>query len=217
MQIVLASANAGKRKEIEALLVPLGHEVIPVGDLTPEFDPVEDGETFLENARIKALEAFRCTGLPTVADDSGLCVVGLGLEPGVRSARYAGPGASDSDRVARLLHEMRDLRGDDRQAWFACAVVAVLREDAPVSPGTVLVAKDPDLPPGWVLVSTEGRAYGRIGFEAKGDRGFGYDPVFLPDETPGETLAQLEMGVKNGISHRGKAFSQFAACLTDQA
>jgi XTP/dITP diphosphohydrolase len=210
-RLVVATGNPGKLREIDAALDGLEIHLVAVKELAPAFDPEETGETFLDNARIKALDAARATGLPAVADDSGLCVVGLGLEPGVRSARYAGPGKSDRQRIDALLEAMAGLDSGGRRAWFACAVCALLPPEW-LSDEARAEARPSPLPD-LVEVKTEGRLMGAIGHHPSGDRGFGYDPVFHPDADPTRTLAQFHMSEKNAISHRGQAFAALRKLL----
>jgi len=210
-RLVVATGNQGKISEIAALLSGLSVEVVPIGSLVPGFYVEETGETFLENARLKAMAAFRETGLPAIADDSGLCVVGLGLEPGVRSSRYAGEGRSDAQRVAFLLSKMEMLTGADRTAWFSCTLYGVIpAEWAGGAVDGVTLERGPE---GHVGVAAVGKLPGRIGFEPRGSQGFGYDPVFHPDDDPARTLAQYGLEEKNRISHRGIAFKTFADWL----
>ncbi len=219
-RLVVATGNRGKIREISSLLARLPVEVVPVGSLVAGFDPEETGATFLENARLKAMAAFHATGLPSLADDSGLCVVGLGLEPGVRSSRYAGEGKSDADRVRFLLSRMEKLTGAERAAWFACTLYGVI--PAAWVPGVASAGPDPAStgvslepgPPGFLGVVCVGRLPGQIGFDPRGTDGFGYDPVFHPDDDPTRTLAQYGLDEKNRISHRGIAFRTFSDWLS---
>ncbi len=182
-RIVLATGNAGKVREMQSHLEKAGVEVVAQSafDL-PE--AVEDAPSFVENALIKARHAARLTGLPAVADDSGLVVPALGGAPGVRSARYAGPRASDADNVDKLLMALAGVA--DRRAWFHCAMVYLAHPDDPTP------------------VIAEGRWAGWIAERPAGSGGFGYDPVFriAPD---GPTAAQLEPQEKHRLSHRGQA------------
>ena len=190
---VLASTNRGKLAEYKALLAGTG---IRLGALASDGAnaPAETGLTFVENALIKARHAAALAGRPAFADDSGLCVHALGGAPGVFSARYAGPGASDADNNARLLEALADVADADRQATFHCVIVALR------SPG------DP------APVIAEGRWPGRIAFAPRGTGGFGYDPIFV-DETCGLTAAELEPAVKNDTSHRGRAARELRRLL----
>jgi len=177
--VTLASRNEGKRRELERLAAgALELRLLPSD--APEV--VEDGATYLENARKKAEAIARFTGGPALADDSGLEVDALGGRPGVLSARYGGPGLDDAGRTARLLEELGD--ATDRRARFRCALVLV---------------------DGDAIVSSEGSLEGEIAFAPQGDGGFGYDPVFLASHFGGRTLAQVDAAEKNEISHRAVA------------
>jgi non-canonical purine NTP pyrophosphatase (RdgB/HAM1 family) len=205
-RIVVGTGNPGKIREIAVALNEARIAPVTIGDLVPHFDPVEDGANFLDNARIKAVAAVLATGLPACADDSGLCVVGLGLEPGIRSARYAGPGKSDGERTEYLLEQMADLTGAERRAYFQCALCAYVPEQW-LSPHGRAAATGSQWP-GLVELVTEGRFHGHIGDRAKGDGGFGYDPVFIPDGGSDRSLAQYSIQEKNVVSHRGLALAE---------
>jgi len=182
-KIVIATGNRGKLREIASLLADLELEVVAQADLGVE-PPEETGTTFVENALQKARHAARETGLPAIADDSGLVVAALEGRPGVWSARYAGPGADDAANNARLLRELDGVR--DRRAYFHCA--AVLVRDA----------EDPD------PIVAEASWHGEIAETEAGAGGFGYDPLF---RVPGRgcTSAELTSTEKNELSHRGQA------------
>ena len=182
-RLVLASDNAGKLAELRALLEPLRIEVVPQGRLGVSGAP-EPHPTFLENALAKARHAAAATGLPALADDSGLCCEALGGAPGVRSARYAGAAATDAANNAALVAQLEACA--DRRAHYVCVLVALRAADDPEP----LVA--------------EGRWYGRIVSGALGPHGFGYDPHFWIDSL-GATAAQLEPRRKNELSHRAMA------------
>ena len=186
-RLVLATANPDKAREIAALLA--GFDVVPRPADVPEVD--ETGETLEENARLKAVVLVEATGCAAVADDTGLEVVALAGAPGVYSARFAGEHASYADNVAKLLSEMEGVA--DRRARFR----------------TVALARFPD---GREVVA-EGVVDGVITTAARGDGGFGYDPVFQPDEGDGRTYAELTLEEKNALSHRGRAFRALAAQL----
>ena len=182
MRIVLATGNAGKVAEISSLLSE--HEVVP---RPPMDDPVEDGDTLLDNARIKARAVVDATGEPAVADDTGLFVDALDGAPGVETARYAGEGCTYEDNWRKLLRELGD--GDDRRATWR----------------TIALLLHPDGTEVWA----EGTCTGTITRDARGERGFGYDPVFVPDgET--RTFAEMSKADKNAVSHRGAAFRALA-------
>lgn len=190
-RIVLASNNAGKLAELQALLAPLGVQVHTQGSLGIAA-AAEPHETFLENALAKARHAARLSGLPALADDSGLCCHALAGAPGVRSARLAGEHAGDADNNALLLRMLDGIQ--DRSAHYACLVVAV-RAAGDSEP---LVA--------------EGRWNGRIADQPAGTGGFGYDPYFaLPEFAC--TAAQLDPAEKNRVSHRGQAMRAMVALL----
>lgn len=182
---VIATHNQGKLKEFQTLLAPLGVVLVGASELGIE-SPIEDGLTFVENALIKARAAARASGLPALADDSGLAVRALGGAPGVRSARYAGPEATDADNVAKLIDTMGSVAPEDRSARFVCALALLRHGDDP----------EP-------LLAT-GEWPGEILAEPIGDGGFGYDPVFF-DPALGLTAAQMDPAEKNRRSHRGRA------------
>ena len=186
-RVVLASRNPGKRRELEPAFTARGWELLDLDHLGIE-SPEETASTFVENALIKAHHAAkRSGGLWALAEDSGLCVPALGGRPGVYSARFAGEGASDAENNARLLEQMQTLSGAERRAYFIC-VMTLLRG-----------AEDP-LP-----VIAQGRWEGVIASLPQGQGGFGYDPIFLPDATPGRSAAELDPTEKNHISHRAQA------------
>jgi XTP/dITP diphosphohydrolase len=192
VKLVLATGNRGKVREIRRLLDGLGVTLITPDDLDSVPAVVEDGETFEANALKKARAFARAASLPALADDSGLVVTALGGRPGVHSARWGGPGATDADRCRLLLEEMDQVPDNERGAAFVC-VMALCRPD-----GTCR--------------TFEGRCQGRIARAPQGDNGFGYDPVFYVPEF-GQTMAQLPLAVKNRISHRGRALAALARDL----
>lgn len=184
-KIVLASGNAGKVREINKLFADSGIEVVPQSDYdVPEV--AETGTTFVENAIIKARHAAEITGLPTIADDSGIEVDALGARPGVYSARYSGSNASDSDNNSRMLAELKGLADRERSARYQCILVFMRS------------ATDP------VPIITQGSWEGRILQEPRGDGGFGYDPIFFVP-THNCSGGELPLEVKNTISHRAQA------------
>lgn len=193
VKVVLASSNPGKLAELRALLEPAGMHVVSQDAFGVE-PPEETGLTFVENALIKARAACAATGLPALADDSGVVVDALGGAPGIRSARFAGDGASDADNLARLLDALAGVEPPDRGAAFVCALV-YLRH-----------AHDP------CPIVCEGVWRGRILDAPRGDGGFGYDPVFFV-ETLGRTAAELSRVEKNAVSHRGQALAQLLGKL----
>lgn len=190
--LVVGSGNPGKVREIRALLAGLPAEVCSLADYPEAEAPEETGGTFAENARLKAVGLARQLGAWVLADDSGLCVDALGGAPGVQSARYAGNGATDAARVAKLLDALVDVGGPKRTAAFECA----------------LALASPD----GVLLETTGRCEGRIVRHPRGHNGFGYDPVFYyPDF--GATFAEVSPAAKNSVSHRGQALRALAERL----
>ena len=193
MKIVLASSNPGKLAELEALLGPAGLHVVAQDALGVE-PPAETGCTFVENALIKARAACTATGLPALADDSGIVVDALGGAPGVRSARYAGEDATDAENVARLLESLEGVAAPERGASFVC-VIACLRHERDPRP-----------------IVCEGIWEGRILEAPKGAGGFGYDPVFFV-EALGRSAAELSRTEKNAVSHRGQALKQLLGRL----
>ena len=193
MKVVLASSNPGKLAELNALLQSADLQFVSQDALGVE-PPEETGLTFVENALIKARAACAATGLPALADDSGVVVDALGGAPGVRSARYAGDGASDADNVAKLLDALEDVAAPERTAAFVCAIV-YLRH-----------ARDP------CPIVCEGVWEGRILDVARGAGGFGYDPVFFVASL-GRTAAELSRAEKNAVSHRGQALAQLLGRL----
>ena len=196
--IVVATGNAHKLVEIEQILgraLP-GTRFVAVSQLGDFEDPEETGETFAENALIKARAAVAETGLAAVADDSGLVVDALDGEPGVWSARYAGVHGDDAANNAKLLRNLEGVASDARTARFM-SVVALVRPD-----GSELLG--------------EGACEGEIGFAPRGDGGFGYDPLFLPRDTPGRTMAELSPDEKNAISHRFHALTRLCVVLDSE-
>ena len=184
-KLILASNNPGKIREIQSLLSGHDMEILPQALFTNE-QAEETGQTFLENALIKARHAARLGGLPVIADDSGLEVDALGGAPGVFSARYAGAGASDQENNAKLLRELADVEDEKRTARFRCVMVYV-RD-----------AEDTD------PIVADAAWEGRILRETRGENGFGYDPLFFVPEL-GCASAELPPEVKNSLSHRGQA------------
>lgn len=192
MRLVLASGNLHKAEEISRMLPDADLRLQSEFDVTPA---IESGSTFIENALIKARHACRQTGLPVIADDSGLCVEAMNGAPGIISARYAGETASDRDNVAKLLSELDG--ENNRNAFFHCVLVLLRSPDDP----RPLIA--------------EGTWHGEISRSPKGNQGFGYDPVFfLP--SLGRTAAELTQDEKNAISHRGLALQRLAKSLQDE-
>jgi XTP/dITP diphosphohydrolase len=187
-EILAATGNAHKVCEMAAILAPAGVRLLSAADVGGIPEVVEDGLTFRDNAVKKACEVAAATGRIVVADDSGLEVLALGGEPGVRSARYAGEGGNDGRNVGKLLSRLEGVA--DRRARFVC-VIAVAT-------------------PTGLLGTAEGTVPGRIIHAPRGSGGFGYDPVFVPDGYD-QTFAELPAEVKNGMSHRGRALAAAVA------
>jgi XTP/dITP diphosphohydrolase len=193
-KVVVATANLGKLSEIRSALAFPGWEFVTASDLRAEPpEVVEDGETFTDNALIKAYAYSERFQMPALADDSGLVVDALDGAPGVRSARYAGAKATDEKNNALLLHRLAGVPPEKRSARFHCAMIYVDEHGMP----TVAF----------------GVCEGHIGLAPRGDGGFGYDPLFLPAAAPGRTMAELPMDLKNEMSHRGNALRALAESL----
>lgn len=193
MKVIAATRNRHKLTEFSRILSPMGYEVVSQEEVCPGIEVEEDGATFLENARKKAVEIFRRTGMPTIADDSGLCVDALNGAPGVHSARYAddeGDGHDDKANNRKLLRELAGVPMEKRTARFVSAISFAIGEGE--------------------LVECEGICQGQIAFEALGDNGFGYDPLFLVE---GGSFASIPGEEKDRISHRGNALRKLQALL----
>lgn len=193
-KVVLASSNRGKLREINQILAGLGMEAVAQSDFTVP-DVEETGLSFVENAILKARHAAQLTGLPAIADDSGLEVDALDGAPGIYSARFAGVDASDADNLQKLLEDLKDVPEAERTARFQCLMVFMAHAQDP----TPLIC--------------QGSWEGRILFTPQGGNGFGYDPVFF---VPGENCAAAELSprIKNRLSHRGQALAKLLAALT---
>ena len=190
MKLVLATQNPKKLKEMNEILSHLGVEVVSEAELGVRIEVEETGETFTDNARLKATAVMQATGLPAVADDSGLCVDALNGGPGVYSARFGGEGLDDKGRYTLLL---QNLRGQTtRAAHFTCSIACAF--------------------PNGDTITAEGQAPGTIAFAPMGEGGFGYDPVFFVTDKA-KTFAQLTQEEKAEISHRGKALREFTTKL----
>lgn len=192
MKFVLASQNKHKLVEMQSILSAHGVEVVLGSDIGLHVDVEETGETFAENARIKARAVMEASGLPAIADDSGVCVDALNGAPGVYSARYGGPDLDDTGRYRLLLENMRGAR--TRSAHFTSAIACVF--------------------PNGDILESEGICPGTIAFAPQGDGGFGYDPVFFLPELR-KTYAQLTPEEKAAVSHRGKALAVFGGKLRE--
>jgi XTP/dITP diphosphohydrolase len=196
-EIVLASANTGKLREMRAILAPLGLAVRALSEFT-DGSAVEDGLSFVENAIIKARFAAQVSGLPAIADDSGLEVDALGGEPGIRSARYAGDEADAHANNQKLLAALGEVPPAQRGARFRCAMVFMRW---PLDPAPLV---------------SQACWEGRIATQSHGAGGFGYDPLFLPAGLSG-TAAELDPDAKNQLSHRGQALRALVAALAEMA
>lgn len=195
-KIVLATGNQGKVREMASLLADFGFDVVAQSEFNIS-EAAETGTTFIENAIIKARHAAKETGLPAIADDSGLEVDALNGAPGIYSARYAGEDATDQQNLNKLLVAMRDVPQEQRTARFHCVLVLMRHENDPTP------------------IVCHGQWQGRILTEAQGDHGFGYDPVFyVPEDNCAS--AELEPARKKQLSHRGKALQQLFAILAEQ-
>ncbi|ODU44557.1 RdgB/HAM1 family non-canonical purine NTP pyrophosphatase [uncultured Aquimonas sp.] len=192
-KLVLASGNAGKLREFREILAPHGFELIAQGELGIP-DPDETGLSFVENALLKARHASEASGLPALADDSGLCVDALGSAPGLYSARYAGAHGDHAANIRKLLGELAS-RDDSERGAFFISVIALIRH--PLDPAPLIA---------------QGRWQGRILHAPRGSGGFGYDPVFL-DPDSGLSAAELEPAQKHRISHRGRAVAELLKAL----
>lgn len=193
MKLIFATNNAHKVTEVRALLAGSGVELLTLAEAGLDVDPPETGNTFEHNALQKARFVHELTGHPCIADDSGIEVDALGGAPGVHSKRFS-PEATAQANNALLLAKLDGI--DERTGRFRC-VLALVGLGEPVT--------------------VDGRCEGTIARRLRGEGGFGYDPLFLPDETPGRSMAELSMAEKNRISHRGRAFSQLPALLRDRA
>ncbi|HZX71107.1 MAG TPA: RdgB/HAM1 family non-canonical purine NTP pyrophosphatase [Rhodanobacter sp.] len=194
-RIVLASSNRGKLAEFNALLADGGFEVVTQASLGI-IDAEETGLTFVENALLKARHAAQASGLPALADDSGLCVDHLDGAPGLYSARYSGSHGDSAANNAKLLRELDGVPAEQRGAFFICALVLLRRADDPAP------------------LIVEGRWHGRVLDAPRGEEGFGYDPLFLPHDQQ-VSAAELEPATKNRVSHRGQALATLQARLAE--
>ncbi len=194
MKLVLASSNHGKLEELRGLLSGNGIELIAQSDLSVG-DADETGTTFIENALLKARHATRATGLPALADDSGICVDALNGAPGLYSARYAGEHGNASRNIDKLLEQLDGVADERRTAHFYCVLVLLRHADDPQP------------------LVVEGQWNGRILHERRGSGGHGYDPVFF-DPLHGQSAAEMALDFKNGISHRGQALALLKQRLT---
>jgi len=193
--LVLASANTGKIRELQAMLGGLGINIIPQQQLAIE-DIEETGQSFVENAILKARNASEKSGLPAIADDSGLEVDFLNGAPGIYSARFSGEAATEQSNIDKLLELLRDVPASDRRARYQSVIVVMRHQTDP----TPLIC--------------QGSWEGHIAFARKGTEGFGYDPIFIAEDANCHA-AELDKATKNRISHRGKAIAQLLQQLNN--
>ncbi len=186
MKVIAATKNKNKLREFGEILK--GFQIISQEEAGIDIDVEETGTTFEENSLLKAQAIYEKSGIPAIADDSGLCVDALGGEPGVYSARYGGEGLDDEGRVELLLKNMKDIPDEKRTARFVCAITMVSDDG---------------------IITARGECEGRINYAPVGENGFGYDPVFYMEEYD-KTTAQMTPDEKNAVSHRGKALRVFA-------
>ena len=192
MKVIAATKNKNKLREFGEILK--GFEIISQEEAGIDIDVEETGTTFEENSLLKAKAIYEISGIPAIADDSGLCVDALGGEPGVYSARYGGEGYDDAGRVQLLLKNMKDIPDEKRTARFVCAITMVSDDG---------------------VITARGECEGRINYAPVGENGFGYDPVFYMEEY-GKTTAEMTPDEKNAVSHRGKALRIFAKKLAER-
>lgn len=192
-RIIIATKNEGKMKEFRRMLEPLGYEAVSAEEAGITEDVEETGTTFLENAMIKAISICKASGEPAIGDDSGLCVDALGGEPGIYTARYAGPEKDNEKNIQKLLDNMKDVPDGDRGAHFETALVCAF-------------------PDGKILKAV-GQCYGSILHQKQGEGGFGYDPVFGID---GKSFSEIGGEGKDKVSHRGKALRRLIELLREE-
>ena len=192
MKILIATHNKHKLSEMSRILGPMGYEVVTDTDLGFTLTEAEEnGSTFLENARIKAESGCKESGIPCIADDSGLCVDALGGEPGVYSARYSGEHGDDKANNEKLLFNLKDVPDEKRTARFMCSICVSFPDGSEIT--------------------AEGTCEGKIGYEKRGSNGFGYDPLFMVGD---RSFAELSAEEKDAISHRGNALKKLEKLLS---
>jgi XTP/dITP diphosphohydrolase len=194
MKLIIATNNQGKVREIKQMLEPLGYEPVSLKDAGIEINVAEDGDTFEENAHLKAKAVYDICHCPVLADDSGLEVDFLDGAPGIYSARYAGENATDEQRIQKILDELDGVDTSMRTARFVCAMYCILDDETEYS--------------------VRGTLEGFIGEEPMGENGFGYDPIFMVDEDT--SVAMLSAEEKNRISHRASALRQITDILSEE-
>ena len=193
MKLVLATNNEGKVREFARILEPLGIEVMTQKQAGVHVSPEENGTTFAENARIKVMAVYEATGLPTVADDSGLCIDAMNGEPGVYSARYYGEDTPYEEKNRRIIESLNGVAEEKRTARFVAHITCVLSKDE--------------------ILDCEGVCEGTIGHKPAGDGGFGYDPIFYVGD---KSFAELDGEAKDKVSHRGKALEKLYQKLKER-
>ena len=193
MKLVLATNNEGKVREFARTLEPLGIEVMTQKQAGVHVSPEENGTTYAENARIKAMAVYEATGLPTVADDSGLCIDAMNGEPGVYSARYYGEDTPYEEKNRRIIESLNGVAEEKRTARFVAHITCVLSKDE--------------------ILDCEGVCEGTIGHKPAGDGGFGYDPIFYVGD---KSFAELDGEAKDKVSHRGKALEKLYQKLKER-
>ncbi len=194
MKFIVATNNKKKLSELQRILSPLGVEVHTAKELGfTGIDPEETGKTFAENAEIKAKAFCEHTGLPSIADDSGICVDALDGAPGVYSARYAGEPCDDERNIDKLLEDIKDVPKEKRTCAFVCSICCAF--------------------PNGHKLTAEGKCEGYVGYERVGNGGFGYDPVFMRHD--GRSIAEYSDEEKDAISHRGNALREFSVKLSE--
>lgn len=193
MYFILATGNPHKVEEVRRILEPLYIDIVPQSEICPDLEPEENGTTFAENAEIKARAIYEATGIPTIADDSGLAVDALAGAPGIYSARYAGEQGNSKKNNEKLLRELSEVPDEKRTARFICSVCVCFSEED--------------------ILHCEGSCEGAIAREYHGDNGFGYDPLFMVGE---RSFAELSGEEKDKVSHRGNALRKLAALLKER-
>ncbi len=193
MDLLIATHNPGKRDEIERILKPLGVNVVLPDEMGIDLPQVDEtGETFEQNAMLKAVSGCSFSGMPCISDDSGLCIDALNGAPGVYTARYGGEDLPFPEKIKKLLDEMADVPSDKRSARFVCCVCCVF--------------------PDGTRITSRGECEGSIAYKASGTTGFGFDPVFVVD---GRSFSEFSDEEKDNVSHRGKALRLFASRLKE--
>lgn len=195
MKFIIATNNAHKLSELRKILIPLNIDAVSAKEANVNLLDVEEtGTTFEENAELKAMAAYKITGMPAIADDSGLTVDALNGEPGIYSSRYSGEEATDEKNIEKLLKKLSDVPEEKRTAKFVCAICCILEDGE--------------------KIFVRGECEGKIAFSKKGESGFGYDPVFITKS--GKAFAELSSEEKNDISHRGNALKLLSKELNNK-